>query len=161
MAIVGAIAVASATEIFAFLTLSLILQVLARLSLSMSWLASASLLCSTWCHQSLGSLKRAKQMLVMLVTSLFLATVTKTPFVVRFELVGVYLISLIAFVLARVVNAELVELYARAVARLSCLALVGYSVITEFDSTFSGIVRKSAGFTASYVQQIKGLLKIK
>lgn len=96
----------------------------------------------------------------MLLVSLFMATVSKAPFAVRFELVGVHFVSVISIAIARLTSAEVVELYAMAIARLSCLSLVGYSVISNFDSSFGIIVKKSAGFTASYVKQVRSLLKI-
>lgn len=96
----------------------------------------------------------------MLVTSLFLSTVTKAPLAVRFELVGGHLVGGVTFIIARLFGAELLERYALAIARLCCLALVGYSVITNFDSSFTGVVRKSSGYTVAYINKVRSIMKI-
>jgi hypothetical protein len=98
--------------------------------------------------------------LVLMLSALFLATVNKVPFSVRVELAATQLITSIAFVITRLVGAQVAEIYAMAIMRLCCLSLVGYAVIPAFDNSFSGVVGKSAQLVGRYVQQIKSLVRL-
>lgn len=94
----------------------------------------------------------------MLLSALFLATVTKVPALVRLELVAVQLVSIFTFFLARIFTLEVLELYAIAISRQSCISLVGYAVIPNFDTSFSGLVKACANFTANYARYAKSAL---
>ena len=95
-----------------------------------------------------------------MLSALFLATVNKVPFNVRVELAATQLITSIAFVIARLMNAKVAEIYAMAIMRQCCLSLVGYAVVPSFDNSFGGVVSKSANLVGRYVQQVKSLVHL-
>lgn len=81
----------------------------------------------------------------MLLTATFLSTVSRIPFELRLELAFIHLLCTIAFFIASVIDADILELYATAIGRMSCLVMVGYAVIPGFNGTFGGIIRGTAG----------------
>lgn len=96
----------------------------------------------------------------MLLAAVFLATVTKVPFTVRLELAFVHLLCNIAYAVAGLAQSDIVTIYAGSISRLSCLALVGYSVLPGFDGSFTAVIRGTAHLVVSKMQQLRLYLKI-
>lgn len=95
---------------------------------------------------------------MMLLAAIFLATVTKVPFQVRLELVFIHLLASIAFAIAKLTNAEIVETYFKSIARLSCLALVGYAIMPNFDLAFTSVVKSTAKATIFQIRRLYSVL---
>jgi hypothetical protein len=96
--------------------------------------------------------------MTMLLTSLFLATVTKVAFPVRFELLTASALAIIGSVICRLVGASLLEFYFVACFRQSAVSLVGYAVVPNFDASFGHLIRRSAHFAQSRILSIKDFL---
>lgn len=96
----------------------------------------------------------------MLLSSIFLATVSKVPFNVRLELAMVHILSSTIFAISRLISADVIEIYAAAIARISCLAIVGYAVLPGFDATFVGLVRACAVRTINHLHRLRSLAGI-
>ena len=92
---------------------------------------------------------------MLILAALFLATVTKVPFPVRFELAAISLVSSVVLLIARILDSAVLEIYAKGIGRLSVFILVGYAIVPNFDASFSPIVLYTANGVGHYATLLR------
>lgn len=100
----------------------------------------------------------AMRWMTMLLTSIFLATVTKVAFPVRFELVSACTLAIIGAFFSRFTDATVLEHYFVACFRQAAISMVGYAVVPNFDASFGHLVRRCASFAQSQVLVLKSYI---
>lgn len=97
---------------------------------------------------------------MMNISAAFLSTVTKVSMPIRLELVSIHFVSVLVFVTARLIGAEVVDYFAFSIARLCSLVLVGYAVVPSFDGSFSALVKGCAAGCVRYISLARRYAKI-